>query len=106
MILLINIVVLVLIGMVAFFGVLIFINFSFTVDKFNLNLTPLPDHRSCFINAIFLSVRFFFTKNHTHNCQHLLNKLVRFFFYLNVFHIINGRTYACGKKRLFLYCSL
>uniref|UniRef100_A0A8W8M3E8 protein-tyrosine-phosphatase n=1 Tax=Magallana gigas TaxID=29159 RepID=A0A8W8M3E8_MAGGI len=25
------------------------------LDKFNLNLTPLPDHRSCFINAIFLS---------------------------------------------------
>lgn len=25
------------------------------LDKFNLNLIPLPDHRSCFINAIFLS---------------------------------------------------
>lgn len=44
------------------FGVLIFIYFLFTVDKFNLNLTPLPDHRSCFINAIYVSVRFFSLK--------------------------------------------
>lgn len=44
------------------FGVLIFIYFLFTVDKFNLNLTPLPNHRSCFINAIYLSVRFFWLK--------------------------------------------
>uniref|UniRef100_K1QM59 Receptor-type tyrosine-protein phosphatase zeta n=1 Tax=Magallana gigas TaxID=29159 RepID=K1QM59_MAGGI len=31
------------------------------LDKFNLNLTPLPDHRSCFINAIYVSS---YTKEH------------------------------------------